>query len=83
MTAPNFVRRWRTRLSDAQANRLRVQLAAANDRNSALEQRLADLQAANEGAYRQLREHTGGPQFASDQPFGSTPAASDVASAGA
>jgi hypothetical protein len=73
MTTPSVIRRWRTRLSDAQTNRLRAQLAAANDRNRQLEQRLADLQAANEGAYRELREHTGGAQFDPTQPFGSQP----------
>lgn len=73
MTAPSFVRRWRTRLSDAQTNRLRAQLATEKDRNRRLEQRLADLQAANEGAYRELREHTGGAQFDPKQPFGSQP----------
>lgn len=54
MRTPSFVRRWRTRLSDAQANRLRVQLATSEDRNRLLEQRVADLQAANEGAYHAL-----------------------------
>lgn len=53
MTAP-FIRRWRTRINDAQTNRLRGQLATAHDRNRELEQRLADLQAANEGAYHEL-----------------------------
>ncbi|MEV7684508.1 hypothetical protein [Streptomyces bungoensis] len=51
MRTPSIIRRWRTRLSDAQTNRLRVQLAAANDLNRSLEQRVAILQAANEGAY--------------------------------
>ncbi|WND34006.1 hypothetical protein RI578_06720 [Streptomyces sp. BB1-1-1] len=54
MTAPAFIRRWRTRLGDAQTNRLRIQLAKEQDRNRALEQRLADLQHANEAAYHEL-----------------------------
>ncbi|MFD1656946.1 hypothetical protein ACFSL4_01525 [Streptomyces caeni] len=54
MRTPSFIRRWRTRLSDAQTNRLRVQLAKERDRIHRLEQRLADLQAANEGAYHAL-----------------------------
>ncbi|WDO09911.1 hypothetical protein ME763_31980 [Streptomyces murinus] len=83
MTAPSFIRYWRTRLSDAQVNRVRIQLAAAQARNRALEQRLADLQAANEGAYRELFAHTGGPRFAPDQPFGRAPADSARTSAGA
>lgn len=53
MIAP-FIRRLRTWLNDAQANRLRAQLAEAQDRNRELEQRVADLQAANEGAYHEL-----------------------------
>ncbi|EST24504.1 hypothetical protein [Streptomyces roseochromogenus] len=73
MTAPAFIRRWRTRLSDAQTNRLRAQLAAERDRSRRLEQRLAGLQAANEGAYRALREHTGGARFEPTQPVGSQP----------
>ncbi|MGV4984558.1 hypothetical protein ACVB8X_14145 [Streptomyces sp. NRAIS4] len=73
MTAPTFVRRWRTRLSDAQTNRLRAQLATEKDRSRRLEQRLAELQAANEGADRQLREHTGGARFDAEQPFGRWP----------
>ncbi|MBY8341963.1 hypothetical protein LXH13_06405 [Streptomyces spinosirectus] len=54
MTTPSFLRRWRTRLSDAQANRLRTQLAEERDRNRSLEQRVADLQDANLGAYHEL-----------------------------
>ncbi|WP_406168967.1 hypothetical protein [Streptomyces sp. NBC_00996] len=73
MTAPSFMRRWRTKLSDAQAKRLRVLLAKAEDRNRHLEERLAELQAANEGAYRELREATGGPTFDPAQPFGALP----------
>lgn len=54
MTAPAFIRRWRTRLGDAQSNRLRAQLSRAQDRTRALEQRVADLQHANESAYHLL-----------------------------
>jgi hypothetical protein len=54
MTAPSYIRRWRTRLSDAQANRLRVKLAAERDRSRALEKRVADLQHANETACHEL-----------------------------
>lgn len=75
MTAPGFIRRW---LSDAQANRLRAQLAGEKDRARLLEQRVADLQAANEGAYRELREHTGGPYFHPTQPFGTQPPISAI-----
>ncbi|GAB2714738.1 hypothetical protein [Streptomyces bullii] len=74
MTAPGWVRRLRTRLSDAQTNRLRAQLAAERDRNRRLDERLAILQAANEGADAMLREATGGARFDRDQPFGSEPA---------
>jgi hypothetical protein len=74
MTAPSFVRVWRTRLSDAQANRLRAQLAAERDRNRRLEQRLADLQGANEGHYRAQYEASGGARFDAEQPFGTVPA---------
>ncbi|QIJ62590.1 hypothetical protein [Streptomyces sp. JB150] len=54
MTIPGWVRRWRTRFYDAQARKLSAQLAAEKDRNRLLEQRVADLQAANEGAYHAL-----------------------------
>lgn len=54
MRTPGFIRRWRTRLSDAQANRLRAQLVAANRRANLLEERLAVLQDANLGAYHAL-----------------------------
>ncbi|MFI5973585.1 hypothetical protein [Streptomyces sp. NPDC051452] len=75
MTAPSLIRRWRHRLSDAQANRLRVQLATSEARNRSLERRLADLQAANEAADRELRERTGPARFDPEQPFGSLPQA--------
>ncbi|HEY6116155.1 MAG TPA: hypothetical protein VI172_09375 [Candidatus Dormibacteraeota bacterium] len=74
MTAPRLVRRLRTYLTDAQTQHLRVQLTAAQDRNRLLEQRLADLQAANEGAYLELRGVTGPPMFDQKQPFGTLPA---------
>lgn len=54
MTAPSIVRRARAYVSDVQSRRLRVQLAEERDRNRRLEQRVADLQAANEGAYHAL-----------------------------
>ncbi|MEU7403843.1 hypothetical protein [Streptomyces sp. NPDC044948] len=54
MTAPSLIRRWRVRISDAQTNRLRVQLSKEQDRTRALERRVADLQTANEGAYHAL-----------------------------
>ncbi|MFD4343454.1 hypothetical protein ACFWQ6_00990 [Streptomyces coelicoflavus] len=54
MTTSSFIRRWRTRISDAQTNRLRVQLSKEQDRTRALEKRVAELQAANEGAYHAL-----------------------------
>jgi hypothetical protein len=50
----DLMRRWRARINDAQANRLRGQLAAERARARALEQRVADLQAANEGATHEL-----------------------------
>ncbi|MFI1767472.1 hypothetical protein ACH41H_36235 [Streptomyces sp. NPDC020800] len=74
MTTPSVVRHWRARLSDAQANRLRAQLAAANDRIRQLEQRLAGLQTANEGHYRAQYDATGGPGFDPRQTFPSQPA---------
>ncbi|MEU1596164.1 hypothetical protein ABZ468_25725 [Streptomyces sp. NPDC005708] len=45
---------------------LRDQLAAATER-------LVELQAANEGHYRQQYDATGGPRFDKGQPFGSEP----------
>ncbi|MEV5450001.1 hypothetical protein [Streptomyces sp. NPDC052535] len=54
MNSPSFVRRWRARIGDAQTNRLRVQLSKEQDRTRALEKRVAELQAANEGAYHAL-----------------------------
>ncbi|SHI65768.1 hypothetical protein [Streptomyces sp. 3214.6] len=73
MTAPLFVRRLRTYFADVQIRHLRAQLAQAHDINRSLEQRLADLQAANEGAYRELRLATGGPTLDVEQPFGLFP----------
>ena len=66
MTAPSLVRRARTYRSVAQTRRLRVQLAAARDRNRRLEQRVADLQAANEGAYHALAIERGAACFKAD-----------------
>ncbi|MHC3474642.1 hypothetical protein ACYF6T_38935 [Streptomyces sp. 7R007] len=61
MTAPSIVRRCRTWLSDVQANKLRTQLAEERDRNRRLEQRVAELQAANEGAYHEQSIASGNP----------------------
>ncbi|MFF0597847.1 hypothetical protein [Streptomyces antibioticus] len=68
------VRRLRTLITDAEVRRLRAQLAAAVDRARRLDEQLAALQAANEGAYRELRQATGGPRFDTSQPFGQIPA---------
>ncbi|MGW6292438.1 hypothetical protein [Streptomyces sp. NPDC055058] len=54
MTAPGFIRRLRARIDDAQTAHLRTELSTARDRNVRLEQRVADLQLANEGAYHAL-----------------------------
>lgn len=51
---------------EAENRRLREHVAA-------LTERLAALQTANEGAYRELRTATGGPVFDTAQPFGSDP----------
>lgn len=51
---------------EAENRRLREHVAA-------LTERLAALQIANEGAYRELRTATGGPVFDTAQPFGSDP----------
>lgn len=75
MRVPSIVRRWRHQLSDAQANRLRLQLADTKDRARLLEQRVAELQTANEAAYREAREATGGARFDPGRPFGSLPSA--------
>lgn len=61
MTLPSIIRRWRTRLSDAQANRLRAQLTQEKDRNRSLEARLDLLQTANVGAYHALAIANGTP----------------------
>ncbi|WP_432169116.1 hypothetical protein [Streptomyces sp. 1222.5] len=74
MSTPNFMRGWERRLSDAVALKLRAQLAAANDRIKLLEQRVADLQDANEGHYRAQYDATGGPRFDPAQTFPSHPA---------
>ncbi|MFE6362924.1 hypothetical protein ACFVP3_23360 [Streptomyces sp. NPDC057806] len=54
MTAPGLIRRLRAHFDDAQARRLRVELDKEKSRNRRLEQRVADLQLANEGAYHAL-----------------------------
>jgi hypothetical protein len=56
----------RERQLEAENRDLRNHLAA-------LTERLADLQAANEGAYREVQDATGGPRFDHRQPFGSEP----------
>ncbi|MFJ9114434.1 hypothetical protein ACIRJO_02675 [Streptomyces sp. NPDC102394] len=61
MKTPSLVRRLRTRLDDARTTRLRAELATANARNRALEQRLAALQDANVGAYHALAIANGQP----------------------
>jgi len=68
-----LMHRLRTWVTDAQTRHLLVQLAEANDRNRRLDERVAILQAANEGADRALREATGGARFDPDQPFGTVP----------
>ncbi|SMF85987.1 hypothetical protein [Streptomyces sp. Amel2xC10] len=69
-----IVRRLRTLITDAENRRLHAQLAAALDRACRLDERLAELQKANEGAYKELAAATGGPSFDSKQPFGQVPA---------
>ncbi|MEW2250441.1 hypothetical protein AB0907_24245 [Streptomyces sp. NPDC006975] len=66
MTAPSVVRRVRAYVSDAQTRRLRVRLAEEQDRSRRLEQRVADLQAANEGAYHALAIERGAACFKTD-----------------
>lgn len=61
MTTPSFLRRWRARLSDVQANRLRAQLIFERDRNKRLEAHVAVLQEANLGAYHELSIANGNP----------------------
>lgn len=51
---------------EAESRDLRDQLAA-------LTERLHDLQGANEGAYRDLEQATGGARFDRAKPFGSEP----------
>ena len=74
MIALPLTRRLRTYFTDVQTRHLRAQLTASEDRNRSLEQRLAELQAANEGAYLELRVATGGPTLDVKQPFGALPA---------
>lgn len=73
MTAA-FIRRWRTRLSDVQTNRLRVQLAKEKDRNRALEQRVATLQHVNETAYHELAIERGAACLKANCPWCPAPA---------
>ncbi|MFJ4735227.1 hypothetical protein ACIP6V_23635 [Streptomyces sp. NPDC088770] len=54
MRTSTLIRRCRQWLRSPQENRLRAQLAAERDRNRALEQRLAELQTADVGAYHEL-----------------------------
>ncbi|MFJ1653457.1 hypothetical protein ACIOC2_19120 [Streptomyces sp. NPDC088337] len=54
MRTSTLIRRWRQWLRSPQEMRLRAQLAAERDRNRALEERLAELQTANVGAYHEL-----------------------------
>lgn len=78
MTAPSWLRRLRTYFSDVQTRRLRVQLTDERDRNRALEQRLANLQAANVGAYHALAIERGAACVKADCPL-----CKDAAKAGA
>lgn len=73
MTAPGFLRRLRARIDDVQTARLRVELAKAKDRNRMLEQRLADLQHANEAAYHLLSIERGAACLKSKCPWCPTP----------
>jgi len=73
MKPPSYIRRSQQPSADAREARLRLQLAAEKHRVRLLEQRVADLQAANEGAYRELEQATGGARFDKDRPFGREP----------
>ncbi|MFJ6730054.1 hypothetical protein ACIQPQ_34660 [Streptomyces sp. NPDC091281] len=70
---PPLLTRLRAYITEVQTRRLRVQLAAATDRNRRLDGQLALLQAANESAYRELAAATGGARFDQAQPFGTWP----------
>jgi hypothetical protein len=78
MTTPSFVRRWLTRFDSAQVRRLRRQLEDAREHIGKLDNRLAELQTASEGADKALREATGGAAFDPARPFGSLPAQGGV-----
>ncbi|MFJ2719426.1 hypothetical protein [Streptomyces sp. NPDC087437] len=54
MRTSTLMRRWRQWLRSPQEKRLRVELTTEQDRNRALERRLAELQTANVGAYHEL-----------------------------
>ncbi|MGP4085444.1 hypothetical protein [Streptomyces sp. KR55] len=56
----------RERRLESENRRLRNQVASLNER-------LTQLQAANEGHYRAQYDATGGPQFDTAQPFGHEP----------
>lgn len=62
------------RAAQSRINDLEQQVATLRstetDRLRALQDRLTDMQAANEGAYRQQYDATGGPRFDPLQPFG-------------
>lgn len=53
----------------AREQRLAVEVQRLQGQVAALTERLADLQTANEGAYRELSCATGGPRFDPEQPF--------------
>ncbi|WP_262059726.1 hypothetical protein [Streptomyces sp. STR69] len=57
----------------AREQRLKAENRALRSQLSALTDRLADLQNANEGAYRELSSATGGPRFDPQQPFPADP----------
>lgn len=54
----------------AREQRLEAENRTLRSQLSALTDRLADLQTANEGAYRELSCATGGPRFDPSRPFG-------------
>lgn len=53
--------------------RLQAENRVLRDQLAELTKRLAELQTANEGAYRELSAATGGARFDPTQPFGSEP----------
>ncbi|MEO3978826.1 hypothetical protein [Streptomyces sp. CAU 1734] len=54
--------------------RAKAELGSARNVLAALDERLADLQVANEAAYARDYDRTGGPAFDSQQPVGELPA---------